>query len=146
MYIQVFARVTDLAMRATETKRVTHYKSRGATLSPQSRYLARTTERQPDGWEGGAAPDEDVPTRDPRTELLPDRTVKLLATNKSPDIPFDQSINPYKGCEHGCVYCFARPTHAYLDLSPGLDFELSYPRRLSCGNFPMCSIREPARK
>jgi DNA repair photolyase len=55
--------------------------------------------------------------------LIPDRPRKAITTNQSPDVPFDQSINPYQGCEHGCVYCFARPTHSYLDLSPGLDFE-----------------------
>ena len=59
----------------------------------------------------------------PDTELRPDRTANIITTNQSPDIPFSQSINPYKGCEHGCIYCYARPTHAYLDLSPGLDFE-----------------------
>ena len=59
----------------------------------------------------------------PETELRPDKTANIIATNQSPDIPFSQSINPYKGCEHGCIYCYARPTHAYLDLSPGLDFE-----------------------
>lgn len=48
---------------------------------------------------------------------------RIISTNSSPDVPFDQSINPYQGCEHGCVYCYARPTHSYLDLSPGLDFE-----------------------
>ena len=71
-----------------------------------------------DGW------DLEAPAEpSPETLLLPDRTVRLITRNRSPDIPFDRSINPYKGCEHGCVYCFARPTHAYLDLSPGLDFE-----------------------
>ena len=59
----------------------------------------------------------------PATELRPDKTANIITTNQSPDIPFTQSINPYKGCEHGCIYCYARPTHAYLDLSPGLDFE-----------------------
>ena len=58
-----------------------------------------------------------------RTEVFVDNSRTVLSYNQSPDIPFDRSINPYKGCEHGCVYCFARPTHAYLDLSPGLDFE-----------------------
>lgn len=57
------------------------------------------------------------------TRFYADRTRQLITHNKSPDIPFSQSINPYKGCEHGCIYCFARPTHAFLDLSPGLDFE-----------------------
>ena len=70
------------------------------------------------GWKTSRSPH---PTS--RTEFFPDRTRNIIATNRSPDIPFDQSINPYKGCEHGCIYCYARPTHAYLDLSPGLDFE-----------------------
>ncbi len=58
-----------------------------------------------------------------RTTVTPDATKSIIARNDSPDIPFDQSINPYRGCEHGCIYCFARPSHAYLGLSPGLDFE-----------------------
>src|SRR6202000_1732730 len=57
------------------------------------------------------------------TTLTEDTTRTILARNTSPDVPFDRSINPYRGCEHGCIYCFARPTHAYLGLSPGLDFE-----------------------
>src|SRR3990170_7544708 len=57
------------------------------------------------------------------TVVTPDSTRSILARNDSPDVPFDVSINPYRGCEHGCIYCFARPTHAYLGLSPGLDFE-----------------------
>ncbi|MEO8224331.1 MAG: PA0069 family radical SAM protein [Gammaproteobacteria bacterium] len=59
----------------------------------------------------------------PGTELLPERIRSIISRNQSPDIPFSQSVNPYRGCEHGCVYCYARPSHAYLDLSPGLDFE-----------------------
>ena len=58
-----------------------------------------------------------------QTQFLRDKTKTLITRNQSPDIGFDRSINPYKGCEHGCIYCFARPTHAYLDLSPGVDFE-----------------------
>jgi DNA repair photolyase len=61
--------------------------------------------------------------RSPLTTVTPEATRRILSRNDSPDVPFDASINPYKGCEHGCVYCFARPTHAYLGLSPGLDFE-----------------------
>jgi len=109
-------------------------KTRGATLSPPSRYLARVAVPIDDGWHSGEiaqgadlAPgeqlDDEFARSGPATELLPDRTVRLITRNRSPDIGFDRSINAYKGCEHGCVYCFARPTHAYLDLSPGLDFE-----------------------
>jgi DNA repair photolyase len=67
-------------------------------------------------------PGDDEPAKLPTT-VTPDRTRTIISTNDSPDLPFDRSINPYRGCEHGCVYCFARPTHAYLGLSPGLDFE-----------------------
>ena len=98
------------------TKGTTH-KGRGATLNPASRYLATRSEAVDDGWGGEEAPPH------PATQYLPDRTVRILARNESPDVPFDRSINAYKGCEHGCIYCYARPTHAYLDLSPGLDFE-----------------------
>lgn len=69
-----------------------------------------------DGWEAG----ED---RLIRTEVRVERPRSALSFNRSPDLPFDRSVNPYRGCEHGCIYCFARPTHAYLNLSPGLDFE-----------------------
>ena len=92
-------------------------KGRGAVSNPAGRFETTPSEAVDDGWElQEAAPD-------PRTTFLPDATRNIIATNRSPDIPFTQSINPYKGCEHGCVYCYARPTHAYLGLSPGLDFE-----------------------
>lgn len=70
-----------------------------------------------DGWQGE---DDQLPLR---TEVSIERPRKVITRNTSPDISFDRSINPYRGCEHGCIYCFARPTHAYLGLSPGLDFE-----------------------
>ncbi|MEZ5560836.1 MAG: PA0069 family radical SAM protein [Pseudomonadales bacterium] len=95
-------------------------KGRGTSSNPASRYLARQSAAVDDGWAGV---EDDAPVPSVATQLFPDRTRTLLTTNRSPDIPFDRSINPYKGCEHGCVYCFARPTHAYLDLSPGVDFE-----------------------
>jgi DNA repair photolyase len=69
----------------------------------------------------------DIPEEEPKgsvpTSVTPDTTRSIIASNDSPDVPFDISINPYRGCEHGCIYCFARPTHAFLGLSPGLDFE-----------------------
>jgi DNA repair photolyase len=82
-----------------------------------SRYDDERKIRTTDGWD---IEDELPPLR---TTLTKDATRTILARNTSPDVPFDRSINPYRGCEHGCIYCFARPTHAYLGLSPGLDFE-----------------------
>ncbi len=100
------------------------HKGRGALSNETSRYDAEKRIRTTDGWEAeaaAAAEDEVLPPL--RTTLTRDATRTILARNASPDIPFDRSINPYRGCEHGCIYCFARPTHAYLGLSPGLDFE-----------------------
>ncbi|BBK44830.1 radical SAM protein [Allostella vacuolata] len=93
-------------------------KGRGAVSNPTGRYEAGQRVAVDDGW--GSA-DADPPPL--RTTVGIDATRRIITTNDSPDIPFDQSINPYRGCEHGCVYCFARPTHAWLGLSPGLDFE-----------------------
>ncbi|GJL82335.1 MAG: radical SAM protein [marine bacterium B5-7] len=76
------------------------------------------TEAIDDGW----PIDEEVPGA-PDTLLIKDPSRSIISYNDSPDIPFDRSINPYRGCEHGCVYCYARPTHAWLDMSPGIDFE-----------------------
>ncbi|MEM7076989.1 MAG: PA0069 family radical SAM protein [Pseudomonadota bacterium] len=94
-------------------------KGRGAISNAESRFLPTRSIAVDDGWYLR----EDSATSAPATQFYPDRTRTLITRNKSPDLSFEQSINPYKGCEHGCVYCYARPTHAYLDLSPGLDFE-----------------------
>ncbi len=94
-------------------------KGRGAASNTPSRFLSSRSVSESDGWERA----EDAQPAGVATELGPDLTRRLITRNQSPDIPFDRSINPYKGCEHGCIYCFARPTHAYLDLSPGIDFE-----------------------
>jgi len=95
------------------------HKGRGATFNPKVRF--ESTEREPfdDGW--GSL--EEVRDETPRTEITPDASRSIIARNDSPDIGFEQSINPYRGCEHGCVYCYARPSHAWFGLSPGLDFE-----------------------
>lgn len=93
-------------------------KGRGTCGNPANRFHDRHREAFDDGW--GSLEEQ---TDKPRTSLLPDASRSVIVYNKSPDVPFDRSINPYRGCEHGCVYCFARPTHAYLDCSPGLDFE-----------------------
>ncbi len=92
-------------------------RGRGALSNASGRFepLARVT--FDDGWQGL----EELPAF--KTDVTVNSTRKIITRNNSPDISFDRSINPYRGCEHGCVYCFARPTHAYLGLSPGLDFE-----------------------
>jgi DNA repair photolyase len=93
------------------------FKGRGALSNPAGRFDSVNRQPVDDGWYC-----EEVPESIHET-VLPDRARTVITTNDSPDVGFDQSINPYRGCAHGCVYCFARPTHAYLDLSPGLDFE-----------------------
>jgi DNA repair photolyase len=92
-------------------------RGRGAISNPVGRFEPYEREPVDDGWEQ----DEDTPVL--RTEVAVERPRRIITRNTSPDIPFDRSINPYRGCEHGCVYCFARPSHAFLGLSPGLDFE-----------------------
>jgi DNA repair photolyase len=113
-------------------------KGRGALSNRAGRFEALATVRVDDGWAPTVRPDRaspdqddpDAPPCDADDELPPlattvtnDTSRSVIARNESPDIGFDRSINPYRGCEHGCVYCFARPTHAFLGLSPGLDFE-----------------------
>ncbi len=94
-----------------------HIKGRGALSNPDNRFDSSRCEPVDDGWWR----EEQAPS--PATELIPQTIRTIVSTNRSPDIPFDRSINPYRGCEHGCIYCYARPSHAYWDLSPGLDFE-----------------------
>jgi len=94
-------------------------RGRGAESNPTGRFEKRQLE--PLHPEDVADPDWVPPVL--QTEVIPEATRQIITTNDSPDVSFNRSINPYKGCEHGCIYCFARPTHAYLGLSPGLDFE-----------------------
>ena len=93
------------------------FKGRGAASNPTGRFDSLSVEQADDGWYRDATPDSVAET------VLPDSARGVITTNNSPDVGFDRSINPYRGCSHGCVYCFARPSHAYLGLSPGLDFE-----------------------
>lgn len=103
-------------------------KGRGAVTNMQGRYELQTREAFDDGWSGD---DDDTPEENAadesaatwKTQVIEERAKTILSRNSSPDLPFGVSLNPYRGCEHGCIYCFARPTHSYLGLSPGLDFE-----------------------
>ncbi len=94
-------------------------KGRGAVANVRGRYEVDVRERFDDGWQGSDT-DDVSPLK---TVVTEERAKTILSHNDSPDIPFRTSLNPYRGCEHGCIYCFARPTHSYLGLSPGLDFE-----------------------
>jgi DNA repair photolyase len=94
------------------------HRQRGALSQIQGRFESEARAPFDDGWTR-----EDEPLAPLRTTITVERARSIIARNDSPDVPFDQSINPYRGCEHGCVYCYARPSHAYLELSPGLDFE-----------------------
>lgn len=96
---------------------LTGRRGRGALTNETGRFERQTRSLVDDGWEN-----KDI-APPLRTEVTSETARNILTRNSSPDIPFDRSINPYRGCEHGCVYCFARPTHAYMGLSPGLDFE-----------------------
>jgi DNA repair photolyase len=101
-------------------------KGRGAVSNASGRYEPFSRVVIDDGWgsveeEAGATGFAEPPA--PPTEVIWDSTRSILTRNSSPDVPFDRSINPYRGCEHGCIYCFARPSHAWLGYSPGLDFE-----------------------
>ena len=92
-------------------------KGRGATGNPAGRFARYVGQSVDDGWYQESVPDSIA------TQVRAEAARSIISRNDSPDIPFGQSINPYRGCEHGCVYCYARPAHAYVDLSPGIDFE-----------------------
>lgn len=93
-------------------------RGRGATSNPANRFESQRSVPFDDGW--SSADESPTPLK---TTVSDDRARSIINYNASPDIPFDRSVNPYRGCEHGCIYCYARPSHAYIGLSPGLDFE-----------------------
>src|SRR5574337_508227 len=115
------------------------HKGRGAASNPEGRFESVRHQAEDDGWQS-ALLDEDAPR--PRTEVTEERARRVISRNDSPDIAFDQAINPYRGCEHGCIYCFVRPSHSYLNLSPGLDFETKLRAK---GNFAEVLREELAR-
>ena len=92
-------------------------RGRGAALNTSGRFEPTSRVLEDDGWDSL----EDLPAF--KTDVQVEKPRSIISRNDSPDLPFDRSVNPYRGCEHGCIYCFARPTHAYMGLSPGLDFE-----------------------
>ena len=91
-------------------------RGRGTATNPHNRFAPNRSVAEDDGWY------QEVPETQ-NTEVMIETAKTIITRNTSPDLPFDRSINPYRGCEHGCIYCYARPAHAYMGLSPGLDFE-----------------------
>jgi DNA repair photolyase len=113
-------------------------RGRGAASNEAGRFERHTREAVDDGWDTGDA----RPVL--RTEVSEERPRRVITRNTSPDLFFDRSINPYRGCEHGCVYCFARPSHAWLGLSPGLDFETKLVARPDAPEVLEAELRRPA--
>ena len=112
------ADIADAVMTSSGLRiEIDRRRGRGATLNPGGRFEPTERVAFDDGWQSL----EDMPPF--KTEVQVEKPRTIITRNDSPDIPFDRSVNPYRGCEHGCVYCFARPTHSYMGLSAGLDFE-----------------------
>ncbi len=118
-------------------------KGRGAVTNRPGRYEPGDRPAEDDGWPRDADEDGPAPLR---TVVGLDTSKSIIARNDSPDIPFDQSINAYRGCEHGCIYCFARPTHAYLGHSPGLDFETRLYHKPNAAKLLEKELRHPKYK
>ena len=125
--------------RSSETPRPR--KARGAVSNPQGRFEGETREAIDDGW---TREDESAPEL--ATTVTEERARSIISRNESPDIPFEQSINPYRGCEHGCIYCYARPSHSYLELSPGLDFETKLFAKTNAAELLKAELAKPGYK
>jgi DNA repair photolyase len=114
------------------------HRLRGALSQIPGRFEPVGREAFDDGWTR-----EEEPAPPLATTVSVERARSIIARNDSPDIPFDQSVNPYRGCEHGCVYCYARPSHAYLELSPGLDFETKLFAKTNAAELLRAELRKP---
>src|SRR3954468_5400787 len=113
-------------------------RGRSAGINPSGRYEPISRHVFDDGWRSI----EELPPF--KTEVQVERPRDIITRNSSPDISFDRSINPYRGCEHGCSYCYARPTHAYMGLSPGLDFESKLFAKLNAAELLRNELADPA--
>jgi DNA repair photolyase len=124
-------------------------KGRGAVSNRPGRYELGERPLEDDGWTRPTARTSGDPDGEPpplATKVMLDSSRTIMAHNQSPDVPFDRSVNTYRGCEHGCVYCFARPTHAYLGLSPGLDFESRLFAKVDAAKLLAKELRKPGYK
>jgi DNA repair photolyase len=124
-------------MSTSNLRTGTRPRARAARSNRAGRFERHDRVAEADGWDPG----EDLPPL--RTEVTVERPRTAITRNSSPDLSFDRSINPYRGCEHGCIYCFARPSHAYLGLSPGLDFETQLIARPDIARVLEAELRKP---
>lgn len=129
-------RLAEIPVSATDSR---PRKGRGASTNPDARYRLETRTAVDDGWSSADPEPPPLPT-----SVTAEAARTIIAHNESPDVPFERSINPYRGCEHGCIYCYARPSHAYLDLSPGLDFESRLYAKPNAAELLQEELRRPA--
>jgi DNA repair photolyase len=116
-------------------------KGRGAGINPEGRFETSEREAFDDGWN---TPEDELPPL--KTHVTVERNKSIISRNQSPDICFSQSLNPYQGCEHGCVYCYARPSHAFRNLSPGIDFETRLFAKVNAAELLRAELSAPAYK
>ncbi len=128
-----------MALKTVNHEKAVARKGRGAAINPEGRFEKVGREAIDDGW--NTSPDEDLPAL--KTHVTIEHAKSIISRNTSPDVPFTQSINPYRGCEHGCVYCYARPSHAYLNLSPGVDFETRLFAKVNAAELLRAELAKP---
>jgi len=128
-----------MALRTVNHEHAAPRKGRGAAINPEGRFEKIAREAVDDGW--NTAPDEELPAL--KTHVTIEHAKSIISRNSSPDIPFTQSINPYRGCEHGCIYCYARPSHAYVNLSPGVDFETRLFAKVNAAELLRAELAKP---
>jgi DNA repair photolyase len=117
-------------------------KGRGAASNMGGRFERVNREATDDGWDSTQMPNDD-PLPPFKTEVSREIAKSIISRNSSPDLPFEQSINPYRGCEHGCIFCYARPSHSYLGLSPGLDFETRLTAKVNAAELLRAELAAP---
>lgn len=128
-----------MPLKTLNREHATPRKGRGAGINPEGRFEKVAREAVDDGW--NTLPDDELPQL--KTSVTVEYAKTIISRNDSPDVPFTQSINPYRGCEHGCVYCFARPSHAYLNLSPGVDFETRLFAKVNAAELLRAELAKP---
>ena len=131
-----------MALKTVNHENAVPRKGRGASINPEGRFEHTVREAVDDGWNTPA--DEELPAL--KTHVTIEHAKSIISRNTSPDVPFTQSINPYRGCEHGCIYCYARPSHAYLNLSPGVDFETRLFAKVNAAELLRAELAKPGYK